>query len=252
MPAKNEAECLRGTLSTLSDVLMAENIPHEILVINDVGEKGDPGTSAVIKDLNQRYKDIRLIDNPAENHGLGKAIAVGLEQFKGDCLAIVMADGCDDPRDVVRYYHGILEGYDCVFGDRFMPGGEILNYPRNKLIVNRIANWFLAALFFLPYRDFTNAFKMYSRRAIQGIKPVLSPHFGITVELPLKAIVRGYSWKVVPNRWDGKHSGVSNLHINRMASRYVYIALILLLERLLVRSDYARKDGVRDLTWHAS
>lgn len=252
VPAKNEAANLFQTLTRLSEALTKEEIPHEILVVNDVNAEGDPATRKVIAEVASRHPSVRLIENLPGNHGLGKAISVGLEQYKGDCVAIVMADGSDDPKDVVRYYAGIQEGYDCVFGTRFAPGSRVLGYPRLKLLINRLANWFLASLFFIRYQDFTNAFKMYSRKSIDGIKPLLSPHFGITVEMPLKAIIRGYTWKVIPNHWFGKKTDVSNLRIARMASRYLYIALVLFLERLLVSSDYARKDLVKGAPCHAS
>jgi dolichol-phosphate mannosyltransferase len=252
VPAKNEAENLGATLSALAQTLRAEAIPHEILVVNEVGADGDPKTRAVIEGLSSRFEGIRLIENQTWNQGIGKAIALGLDQLRGDCVAIVMADGCDDPKDLVRYYAGICEGYDCVFGSRFMRGGEVLNYPKNKLLVNRLANWFLACLFFVPYQDFTNAFKIYSRATIEGLKPILSPHFGIMVELPLKAIARGYSWKVVPNRWYGQKSKVSNLRIGRMASRYLYVSLVVFLERLLARDDYAKKHTKEGPSWRAS
>lgn len=252
IPAKNEAHNLYPTISNLSDTLLAEKIPFEIIVINDVGESGDPETRAIINELKQRYEGIHLIENDLSNHGIGRALSLGLEHYKGACVAIVMADGCDDPKDLVHYYAGICEGYDCVFGSRFMPGGQILHYPKNKLLINRLANWFLASLFLVPYQDFTNAFKMYSRAAIQGMTPLFSPHFGITIELPLKAIVRGYSWKVIPNCWHGQKSRVSKLRIGQMASRYLYIALSLFLERLLVRTDYAKKEEKGKLSWQTS
>jgi dolichol-phosphate mannosyltransferase len=115
----------------------------------------------------------------------------------GDAVVIMMADESDDPRDVVRYWNKLQEGYDCVFGSRFVKGGGVIDYPNFKLLVNRLANFFVKVLFRHGLNDTTNAFKAYRREVIEGIRPILSPHFNITVELPLKAIVRGYSIKSI-------------------------------------------------------
>jgi len=116
-------------------------------------------------------------------------------------VVIMMADESDDCRDVVRYWHKLNEGYDCVFGSRFMKGGGVIDYPRLKLLMNRLANFFLKVLFRIRLNDTTNAFKAYRKTAIDGCRPFISPHFNLTVELPLKAIVRGYSWTVIPITW---------------------------------------------------
>ena len=88
--------------------------------------------------------------------------------------------------------------------------------------------------------DTTNAFKAYRREVIEGCLPILSPHFNITVELPLKAIVRGYSWKVIPITWRNRRSGVAKLKIREMGSRYFFIVAYVWLEKYFSRGDYRR------------
>jgi dolichol-phosphate mannosyltransferase len=155
-----------------------------------------------------------------------------------------MADLSDDPRDVVTYHRMLERGYDCVFGSRFMPGSKVIDYPRHKLILNRIANWGIRLLFRHGYNDTTNAFKAYRREVIEAVQPLLSHHFNLTVELPLKAIVRGSSYAVVPISWRNRKSGVSKLKLQEMGSRYAFIVLYVLLEHLLSRGDYVRPGRV--------
>jgi dolichol-phosphate mannosyltransferase len=155
-------------------------------------------------------------------------------------VIIVMADSSDDPADIVTYYRAFLKGYDCVFGSRFCRAARITGYPGHKLALNRLGNYFIQMLFFLPYNDVTNAFKCYSRKAIEGMQPLISRHFNLTVEMPLKAIVRGYSWQVVPTNWYGRAKGVSKWNIKEMGSRYLFIILYLWLERFLSRNDYRK------------
>ena len=71
-------------------------------------------------------------------------------------------------------------------------GGGVIDYPKIKLVLNRLANLFIRTLFRISLNDTTNAFKAYRKQVIDGCRPFISPHFNLTVEIPLKAIVRGY------------------------------------------------------------
>ena len=149
----------------------------------------------------------------------------GLDHMNGDAVVVMMADESDDCRDVVRYWRGLNRGWDYVFGSRFTKGGGVINYPKVKLVVNRLANFFLKTLFAIRLNDTTNAFKAYRREVIEGCRPLISPHFNLTVELPLKAIVRGYSWTVIPITWRNRRVGEAKLGIREMGSRYLFICL---------------------------
>jgi dolichol-phosphate mannosyltransferase len=131
-------------------------------------------------------------------------------------------------------------GAECVFGSRFAPGGEVIDYPRLKLSLNRAANRLIQVLFRSRYDDTTNAFKLYRREVLTGIQPLVSRHFNLTVEMPLKAMVRGYTFTVVPNSWTNRVEGVSKFRIKEMGSRYMFIVLYCLLEKWLSRGDYRR------------
>jgi dolichol-phosphate mannosyltransferase len=153
----------------------------------------------------------------------------------------MMADESDDCRDVVRYWKILSEGWDAVFGSRFVRGAGVIDYPRHKLLLNRMANHFLRMLFAVQLNDFTNAFKAYRRTVIEGCRPFLSPHFNLTVELPLKTIVRGYSWQVIPITWRNRRAGESKLKIREMGSRYLFVALYCWLEKYFSCGDYRAK-----------
>ena len=236
IPAHNEEEALRPTISRLHRRLVDERIPFEILVIND---HSTDTTETVLQQLAHEYPGVRYVSNEKPG-GFGRAIQTGLEHFAGDAVCIAMADASDDPRDVVTYYRKLQQGYECVFGSRFVSGSKVIDYPRHKLLVNRLANWFINVLFQLHFNDTTNAFKAYRREVIAGVSPILAPHFNITVELPLKAITRGYTYATVPINWYNRATGVSKLKIKEMGSRYLFIVLYIWLEKLLTRGDYRR------------
>jgi len=171
-------------------------------------------------------------------------VRLGLAEFRGDAVATYMADNSDDPADLVRFYRKLEEGYDCVFGSRFDTGGELIDYPLPKMVLNRLGNWFIQTLFVTRYNDVTNAFKLYRRKVIAGIQPLMAHHFNLTVELPLKAMARGYSYAVVPNRWTNRSTGESKFHIREMGSRYFFIILYAYLEKTLTRQDYSKRTDL--------
>ena len=237
IPAYNEAESITETLTSVHNELTSENVDHEILVVND---NSKDNTIGVLTELESKISTLRFITNDGSN-GFGHAVRCGLENFKGECVAIMMADLSDSPKDLVVYYKKCLEGYDCVFGSRFIKGGKVYDYPKHKLIINRIANTIVKIIFGIRYNDCTNAFKLYRRETIEGLKPFLSPHFNLTLELPLKAIVRGYSYAIVPNSWTNRKYGVSKLKIREMGSRYFFILLYCLIEKFFSRGDFKKK-----------
>lgn len=238
IPAHNEEASIRETVLAFHEELAIENIDHEILVVND---NSKDSTETIIKDLSKKIPEVRYINNSPPN-GFGFAVRKGLASYEGGCVAIVMADMSDRPVDLVAYYKKMTEGnYDCVFGSRFIKGGKTVNYPLNKLFLNRLTNTIIKLLFGIRYNDTTNAFKLYKRQTIDGVQPLLSHHFNLTVELPLKSIVRGYSYAVVPNYWTNRKAGESKLKIKEMGSRYFFIILYCLLEKWLSRGDYVKK-----------
>src|SRR5271165_1247623 len=162
------------------------------------------------------------------------------KQISGDAVVIMMADESDDCRDVVRYWKLLNEGWDCIFGSRFTKGGGVIDYPKLKLLLNRLANCFISVLFGIKLNDTTNAFKAYRKTVIDGCQPLISPHFNLTVEIPLKAVVRGYSWTVIPITWRNRRTGAAKLKIREMGSRYLFICLYVWLEKYFSRGDYVR------------
>lgn len=237
MPAYNEEGSVADTVISIVEFLRQHQVRHEVLVVND---NSRDGTESVLQHLAENYPEVRYVNNSYPN-GFGFAVRCGLENFRGDAVAIVMADGSDAAEDILQYYSKLREGYDCVFGSRFIRGGRVIDYPTHKLLVNRMANLFVQVLFGLPYNDTTNAFKAYRREVIEGVQPLISHHFNLTVEIPLKAIVRGYSYTMIPITWKNRKSGISKLKIREMGSRYLFVVLSILLERWLSRGDYVRK-----------
>jgi dolichol-phosphate mannosyltransferase len=239
IPARNEEGCIESTVGDLYRELQRRQVPHEIVVVDD---GSTDSTWSKLQALKQGIPTLKPVQNHGA-HGFGRAIIYGFDHMAGDAVVVMMADASDDSKDAVRYWELLNEGWDAVFGSRFVKGGKVVDYPWLKLRINRLANLFLRLLFGYKLNDTTNAFKAYRRDTIDGCRPLLSPHFNLTVELPLKTIVRGFSWTTMPITWRNRQTGVSKLKIKEMGSRYLFICLYVWLEKSLSRGDY-RCDAV--------
>jgi dolichol-phosphate mannosyltransferase len=239
IPARNEAGCILSTVQHLHLELELNRVPHEIVVVDD---GSTDNTFDLLLQLQLKLPQLIPISNKGL-HGFGRAVSCGLDKVKGDAVVIMMADESDDCRDVVRYWQQLNEGWDCVFGSRFLKGGGVIDYPKVKWALNRAANFFLKTLFAVRLNDTTNAFKAYRREVIEGCKPLISPHFNLTVELPLKAIVRGFSWTMIPITWRNRRIGQPKFAIREMGSRYLFICLYVWLEKYFSRGDYRKQNG---------
>jgi dolichol-phosphate mannosyltransferase len=246
IPARNEAGNIEKTVPALRDYLDKAGISNiEILVVDD---GSSDGTYDLVMAEHVKDERVRVVRNTGR-HGYGRAVTFGLEHFTGEAVVIYMADASDSPEDVVRYYHILRDEADCAFGSRFMRDSKIYDYPKFKLVINRIANFVIRLMFNMPYNDTTNAFKGYRANVIEGCRPFVSPHFNLTIEIPLKAMVRGYSYKIMPITWRNRDIGVSSLKLKEQGSRYIYTLLTVWFEWLLVKHDTYRTDSGVFVPW---
>jgi dolichol-phosphate mannosyltransferase len=236
IPAHNEQESIGLTVGAVAEALREAEIDYEIVVVDDASRDR---TGAVVAALSSQDPRIRCVRSHLPG-GFGFAVRAGLDVYSGDAVAIVMADLSDSPQDIVAYHRALESGYDCVFGSRFLPESQVHDYPRFKLAINRLVNLAIRAVFRHGYNDTTNAFKAYRREVIDAVQPLMSNHFNLTVELPLKAVVRGFTYTVVPITWRNRALGESKLRLKEMGSRYLFIVMYVWLEHHLSRGDYRR------------
>ena len=236
IPAKNEEGNLKETIKEINNILLKNNIQHEIIVIND---HSSDATLKILNLLKNNIHELKIINN-TRKPGYGLTVRLGLENYSGEIIAIMMADGSDSPKDLIKFYFKSIKNNTCIFGSRFIDGGFTKDYPKLKYVLNRIFNNLVRLIFQIRYNDITNAFKVYTKEAIEGSKPFLSNHFNLTLELPLKIIIRGYNYEVVPNSWRNRKTGISKMKIKEMGSRYIFILFYCLIEKLLTKNDYKK------------
>jgi dolichol-phosphate mannosyltransferase len=237
IPARDEEGCIAATVEHLHVELRSRNIPHEIIVVDDGSQDR---TWEILQQLSGTIRELRPVQNLGL-HGFGRAVICGINAVEGDAVVVMMADESDDCRDVVGYWEKLNEGYDAVFGSRFVKGGGVIDYPKVKYAINRLGNLFIKMLFRIRLNDTTNAFKAYRRTTLDGLRPFLSPQFNLTVELPLKTIVRGFSWTVTPITWRNRRHGIAKFKIREMGSRYFFIVCYCWLEKYFSRGDYRKE-----------
>ncbi len=247
IPAFNEEKNIGKCLEELRRVVRDKyEIPYEAIVVND---NSQDGTEQVVREEMTHDPAIRLVNRTLPG-GFGRAIRSGIEAVKGDVVVIYMADLSDDPEDVVAYYKKIGEGYDCVFGSRFIKGSRVVNYPKLKLVINRIVNKCVQYMFWTPFNDLTNAFKAYRTAVIQDCGPYRASHFNITLEMSLSALIRRYNIAEIPIKWEGRHWGSSNLKLRQMGRRYLSTLLMIFFERILVVDDLMAERLSHNSVYH--
>jgi dolichol-phosphate mannosyltransferase len=240
IPAYNEEENIKPTVIEIIAALRKEQIPFEIVVVNDNSKDKTPD---IVKSIQDENKEVVLVNRTSPG-GFGRAVRTGLQYFTGDIVIIVMADLSDDPLDIVKYYHKIEEGYDCVYGSRFTQNSIVKDYPRYKLIVNRIVNKIIQLIFLTKHNDLTNAFKAYRSYVIKNIAPLHACHFNITIELSLSALIRQYKIASVPINWYGRKWGQSNLKLRAMGRRYLATLIKIWFERVLILDDILAEKSI--------
>tara|TARA_B100001057_G_C22856119_1_gene952724 strand:- start:2001 stop:2726 length:726 start_codon:yes stop_codon:yes gene_type:complete len=231
IPAFNEGDQVNYTTKKLYTVLKKIK-DLEIIFIDDFS-KDDTFTK--LKKIERKFKIIKVFKN--KKKGLGPAMELGIHKSRKENVCFFMCDLSDDVNDILKYHKCITKDpkLDAVFGSRFLKKSKIINYPYPKLLLNRIANNFIKILFFSNYNDFTNAFKLYRRKTLLKLFPIVSENFNVFLEIPLKVIVRKYNYKIVSINWFGRKIGYSKFRIKEIGSMYIFTMLYCLLEKLLLK-----------------
>jgi len=229
IPVRNEELLSKNIIELFENKL--KEMPYEIVFINDFSTDN---TFSTLEKLIENKNQFKLYNN--KRKGLGGAITEGINNSTGELICIMMSDLSDNIEDFKKYYNMIKnEQIDAVFGSRFIRGSQVIDYPKKKLILNRIFNIFTKVLFLSDYNDFTNAFKIYKKNALLKTFPLVSESFNIFLELPLKIISRKMKYKIIPISWTNRKEGSSKFDIKELKSKYLFTLIYCWLEKILLK-----------------
>ena len=229
IPVRNEELIIKKIVDELQTKLKIPS--YEIIFINDFSTDN---TVKIIEELIKTKPEINVSNN--NRKGLGGAISQGISKASGEIVCVMMSDLSDSIDDLEKYYAIMKnENIDAVFGSRFIKGSKVINYPKKKLILNRIFNIITKLLFFSEYSDFTNAFKIYKKSALLKTFPLVSESFNIFLELPLKIISRKMKYKIIPISWTNRKDGASKFDIKELRAKYLFTLIYCLLEKILLK-----------------
>jgi len=228
VPVRDESNNIQDVFDYFNNNL--KMIEHEVLIINDFS---NDDTLEKSKNLIIKYKNFKVFNNLKK--GLGGAINLGIKKAIGEYVAIMMADQSDDINDLIKYNNLMQSAeYDAILGSRFTKESKVNDYPIQKLILNRIFNFFVSIIFFNSYNDYTNAFKIYKKSVLLEIMPLISESFNIFLEIPLKIISRNYRYKIVSINWMGRKKGESKFKIKELGSKYLFTLIYCFIEKNLL------------------
>ena len=228
VPVRNETSNLEDIINYFSNNLT--NLNYEVIIINDFSEDD---TFKNANTLIKEYKNFRVLNNKIK--GLGGAINLGIKESSGTKVAIMMADESDDINDLIKYNDLMSQkNYDAIMGSRFLTASKVTDYPLQKLILNRIFNFFVSLVFWNKYNDYTNAFKIYKKSVLLEIMPLISESFNIFLEIPLKIISRNYNYKIISINWMGRKKGSSKFKIKELGAKYLFTLIYCFIEKNLL------------------
>jgi dolichol-phosphate mannosyltransferase len=229
IPVRNEEENINIISKKIIKKIAIQS--YEIVFINDFSE--DDTEKKLIK-LNT--SNIKIVYYNNLRKGLGGAIDLGIKKSRGHYVCIMMSDSSDTVEDLNAYYN-VISNYnlDAVLGSRFIKGGKTVNYPLLKMIFNRMGNLLAKFLLWTDLNDFTNGFKIYKRDCLIKLYPLVSESFNIFFELPLKVIIRGFKYKIIPISYYNRTVGEAKFKIQELGSKYMFTLLYCLLEKILLK-----------------
>ena len=228
VPVRNESDMLKDVFNHFTSKLT--NLNYEVLIINDFSEDDTLSKAKSLIIDNQQFK---IFNNTKK--GLGGAINLGIREAKGNYVTIMMADQSYDINDLINYNKIMhTNSYDAVLGSRFLDTSKVTDYPLQKLILNRIFNFFVSLIFWNRYNDYTNAFKIYKKSVLLEIMPLISESFNIFLEIPLKIISRNYTYKIVSINWMGRKKGISKFRIKELGAKYLFTLIYCFIEKNLL------------------
>jgi len=222
VPAYKEEDFIENSLSGLLKAFRNENFDFEIIVIID--REPDDKTHEIVEKIATNSEEIKILARYGKR-GIAKAVLDGINKASKNVIILVMGENSQDPQEIVKMTYKIKEGYDMVFGSRFLNNQKLEKYPLTKYIANRLCNYVIGLLFGIKSNDITNGIKAYKSQILKNMQ-ITSTGFEIFVELPINAYIHGYkNFVEIPIKYYGRDLSFSKFDLKKEAPRYIKVIL---------------------------
>lgn len=217
-------------------------ISFEVIPVDD---RSNDETQNILMKLAKKYSTVkpiyRKMDTQDKGNTMGKTLVAGTLRAEGEIVIWTMGDLADDTDTYSDIITKINEGFDMVFGSRYMPGGSRGTLDFVKAFLSswgtQLARW----LFNVPVHDITNAFRGFRREVFNSIK-LDSAGFSISPEFAIKAHLAGYKLGEVPTVYTNRVEGVSSFKLYAMIKSYLKLYFSLFLRyKILHKTSELRK-----------
>jgi len=228
IPAHNEEDNLPILIENIWHLIKKNRLNSEIILVDD---NSNDSTPEICDKFKRRYDNVFTIHRVG-NPGMGNALIEGTKKAKGDVVIWIMADLSDDLNTIPKFLERIDNGYDLVFGSRYIKGGSPGDIPYNKTIFSKSFTILSRIFTGIKVHDITNAFRAFKKNIFYKVKPA-SGDFAISPEFALKAHLAKFRLSEIPTIYKNRKKGVTKFKMFKMSIRYLSVFLSVLLQKLI-------------------
>ncbi|ROT47663.1 polyprenol monophosphomannose synthase [Candidatus Cardinium hertigii] len=212
IPTYNERDNIKSLLSAIFDLKMG----WHVLVVDDTSPDG---TADVVKSLQLRYvNQLHLLSRP-EKEGLGRAYLAGFTwtlAYDYDYICSMDADFSHAPADLFRLLTMCAKhNLDIIIGSRYIADGHVVNWPYDRILLSRLANWIARCITNLPVKDATAGFICYRRALLEDIllQRIASVGYSFQIEMKFWAHHQGAKLVELPITFTNRVRGISKMDL---------------------------------------
>ena len=198
IPTLNEA----GNIPLVFPYLPLDMIDEVILV-------DGRSTDDTVEITKQLLPSVKIILEPKP--GKGAALRAGYQAASGDIIIVIDADGSNDPREIPRFIHALLEGADFVKGSRFAPRGGTTDMPRYRKLGNGAFVLLVNLLFDATFTDLCYGYHAFWKYCLEAIDLTDINGFEIDTAIYLRALRERLRITEVPSFEGYRFCGVGKL-----------------------------------------
>ena len=214
IPVYNEDDNIIRLLKALENEILCN---FRILICYD---SDNDKTLKLIKNNRVIDKELLFIKNPKQ--GPNSAIIQGINASQAEIILVYMADDFENIKIINNMIKLIEQGYDLVIPSRFIRGGEMIGGKKIKKKITIIGSYLIYYVAGIPYKDCTNAFKMFSKNLKEKINLDSTMGFTFALELTAKAYFLKLKITEIPSIWIEAKNRKSNFKIFKWLPYYIY------------------------------